>query len=156
MKIVYVTPQNLEKYRHVMLPFVKRFSTDLESYKWLYHLKRHQLNQRGTNIILALWEGKIIAIYAVSEFGTKYSIFLLSPQYRYPHIGTKLLELMKEELGVSYLKLDITNTDLIKMALNAGYVCFSYISTENGSLKLWFGGGTWDSNDIIEPEVVNE
>lgn len=124
LKIVHISPQNFEKYRHPMLAFVRRYADDVNSYKWLFQLKRQQLEHYTTKIILALWNGKIIAILALSNFGIDHSIFLIAPQYKYPLIGMKLLEIAKKELTESYIVINMNEQKLIKMAHEAGYVSF--------------------------------
>lgn len=156
MKIIQLTPTNLEKYRHALLPFVKRYCKNVNSYRWIYQLRKHHLNKSGTEVILALWEGKVISIYALSEYGTKNSLFLISPQYEDAHIGTKLLEKMRNQLGVCYLKINIKAPEQIKMALNAGYVSFSYEIKENEDIFLWFGAGQWHINDITPKEAASD
>ena len=156
MKIVRITPNNLEKYRHVILPFVKRNCKNVNNYRWLYQLKKHHLNQNGTAVIIVLWEGKVISLYALSEYGTKTSILINSPQYEHPHIVTKLLKKMRDELGVCYLKLNINSHEQIKMALNSGYVSFCYTTNELDDIYLWFGAGQWHVNDVIEKEAASD
>lgn len=151
MKIITVTANNLEKYRSSLLCFVKRYQKEEKnSFRWLFQIRRHHLNNQGTNIKLCIWDGKIIAIFAVKDYGTKDSLFILAPNYYYPNVGCKILEEMKTDLSVCYMKINYTETELIKMALNAGFASLAYSVEQDGTLYLWFGGGQWDKNDLSQ------
>lgn len=155
MKMIDVSVQNWEKYRHPIIQFVKRYDKqNRELYRWIFQLRKHKLSQPGTKIKLALWDGKIIALYAFLNYGTTESIFLISPNYEQTHIGTSILKDIISDLGVCYLCLPYSQPTLLKIALNAGMVAFAYTTQEQG-MKLWLGGGQWNINDISEKEALS-
>ncbi|UOE95468.1 hypothetical protein [Alkalihalobacillus sp. LMS39] len=154
MRIVTVTPDNWEKYGRVLLQFVKRYERKAKKpncYRWMYHLRKHHLVQRGNSIKLAFWDGKLVAVFAVVEYGTKESVLLIAPNYKETSIGSILLENMKSDLSVCYYKIPSDATAFIKAAIDAGYVAFRY-AQEQGQTMLWFGGGHWHSSDIVDDE----
>lgn len=109
VKIIHITSHTLEKYRRVMLSFVKRYAKNENSYKWLFHIKRQHLQTGRTKIILALWDGKIIALLALSNNGNDRAILLLSPQYQYHTVAAKLLELANIQFEFNDDDLNIRN-----------------------------------------------
>jgi hypothetical protein len=122
-------------------------------YTWLFQLKKHHLHQPGTSIHIALWEGKIIAVAAVSDYGTTHSAFIIAPKYLQTQIQINLFTSLIDELGVCYTKIQYDDKQKIKLALQAGLVCFAYLKGENDQIDLWFGGGHWHINDITEKEA---
>ncbi len=158
MKTICITVKNWEKYRRPLTNFVKRYEKKYgEHYSWIYHLRKHQLNNLGTKVKIALWEGKVVAVFAFLNYGTTDSLILISPSYQQTHIGVTLLKGIIEELGVCYTKLSYEQPALIKLALNAGMVAFAYTSEmEDQKMKLWLGGGQWHINDINEKEASSE
>ncbi|NEU31489.1 hypothetical protein GN156_12015 [bacterium LRH843] len=155
MNIISLSQSQWEKYRRPLLRFIKRFdkSANTTTYNWLFQLKGHHLNQPGTSIQLVIWNGKIIAVAAVCDFGTTHSLILLEPKYQKTHIKVTLLTLLIQELGVCYTKIRYDNEDDIKSSLQAGLVCFAYIKGIDDLMYLWFGGGHWHANDVIEHEA---
>ncbi|WP_096201501.1 GNAT family N-acetyltransferase [Bacillus sp. FJAT-45350] len=153
MKTINVEVKTWEKYRRPLLNFVKRYDKNVD---WIFKLRRHHLSQTGTIIKLALWEGKIIAAFAFLDYGTKESLFIISPSYQNTHIGTKLLKEVIHELGVCYTKLPYEQAALLKTALLSGMVAFNYTVDNNGSMLLWLGGGQWHIDDISEQEASCE
>lgn len=155
MKLISLSDDQWEKYRRPLLQFVKRYDScqKRSTHKWLFHLKGQNLTQPGTSIQLALWEGKIVAVAAVSDYGTTYSSILVSPRYAHTQIQTRLFISLLDELGVCYTKIRYDQEQKIKVALEAGLVCFAYVEGTDGDAYLWFGGGHWDTRDVIEQEA---
>ncbi|GAE35658.1 hypothetical protein [Halalkalibacter akibai] len=155
MKIVSLKSHQWEQYRRPILNFVKRYDhCDVKStYSWLFHFKKHDLLEPGTSIQLALWEGKIIAVAAVSDYGTTHSTIVVSPRYLPTQVQVNLYNSLLDELGVCYTKIRYDDQTKIKFALQAGLVCFAYLKGEENEIYLWFGGGHWHTTDITEKEA---
>jgi hypothetical protein len=155
MKFISLSYQQWEKYRRPILDFVKRYdkSTEQQTYKKLFKMKKHHLHEPGTCIKIALWEGKVIALAALTNYGTTFSTLLISPKYIHTQIQANLISSLKDELGVCYQKIRYDDETMIKTVIQAGLVCFAYTNDCNGHTHLWFGGGHWHSNDISEKEA---
>ncbi|MFC0473716.1 hypothetical protein ACFFHM_25190 [Halalkalibacter kiskunsagensis] len=155
MKIISLKSRHWEQYRRPILNFVKRYDKTMADscYSWLFQLKKHHLHQPGTSIQLALWEGKIIAVAVVSDYGTTNSAFIIAPKYSQTQIQINLFTSLINELGVCYTKIHYDDKQKIKFALQAGLVCFAYLKAENDQIHFWFGGGHWHTNDITEKEA---
>ncbi|MCL7747021.1 MULTISPECIES: hypothetical protein [Halalkalibacter] len=155
MKIISLRSRQWEQYRRPILNFVKRHDKDEVSscYSWLFKLKKHHLHQPGTCIKLALWDGKIIAVAAVSDYGTTHSAFIIAPNYSQTEIQINLFTSLINDLGVCYTKIRYDDKQKIKYALQAGLVCFAYLRGDKDQIYLWFGGGHWHTDDITEKEA---
>ncbi|WP_078552597.1 hypothetical protein [Bacillus alkalicellulosilyticus] len=159
MRIIDLTPDNWEKYGRVFLQFVKRYEKRYESdhcFSWLYHLRKSHLCKPGNAVKISYWDGKIIAAFALSDYGKKNSVMLIAPNYEQTAIGSKLIKAMKKDLGVCYLKISYRSPLLVKTALNAGLVGLGYSHKKCGDLLLWFGGGNWNLQDIAKQEASGE
>ncbi|WP_088102699.1 hypothetical protein [Halalkalibacter urbisdiaboli] len=154
MNLITISVNTWEKYRRPVMDFVKRYDTSEQRvYKRLFRMRKHHLNEPGTCLKVVYWEGKIIAVAAVTNYGISFSTLLVSPKYRHSHIQTTLLSSFVDDLGVCYQKIRYDDEVAIKMALQAGLVCFSYIKGNEESVYLWFGGGHWHSDDVTEKEA---
>ena len=155
MNIISLTQEQWEKYRRPLFRFVKRYdkAVNQPACTWLFQLKNHHLNQPGTSIQLVLWEGKIIAVAAVCDYGTTHSLVLIAPKYKNTQIQVNLLTSLINELGVCYTRIRYDDESSIKYALQAGLVCFTYMRGQDNHVYLWFGGGHWHSNDVTEKEA---
>ncbi|WP_100371898.1 hypothetical protein [Bacillus sp. FJAT-45037] len=155
MKIVTISYENWEKYRRPLLRFSKRFDKTPSKcvYSWIFQLKKHHIEEPGTSIKLALWDGKIIAVSAVASYGSSLSEIVLSPHYQHTHVLSSLIQAVMQDLGVLYKKIRYNHEKSIKQALQSGLVCFSYAEGADGYVYLWFGGGHWHSDDISEKEA---
>jgi hypothetical protein len=155
MKIVSLSYDNWEKYRRPLIRFSKRYDKSARQsiYSWIFQLKKHHIEDAGTSIKIALWEGKIIACSVVSHYGSKLSSMLISPKYKQTHLLANLTEATLQDLGVLYRRIRYNDEAGIKLALQAGLVCFSYLEDRDGQVYLWFGGGHWHSDDISEKEA---
>ncbi|ARK29151.1 hypothetical protein [Halalkalibacter krulwichiae] len=155
MKIISLKNQQWEKYRRSILNFVKRYDacSDKSNYSWLFHFNKSYLDQPGTSIQVALWEGKIIAVAAVCDYGTTHSTLIVSPKYTKTQVQINLYRSLIDELGVCYTKIKYDDQLKIKYALRAGLVCFAYVKNTLDETFLWFGGGHWHTNDITEKEA---
>ncbi|MBU8905425.1 hypothetical protein [Desertibacillus haloalkaliphilus] len=158
MNIVTITADNWEKYRRPIWQFVKRYqqeNANSDSSRWLFQLRRHHFNRPGTSIKLVLWDGKMIALMACSNYGTTNSTFIVHPTYQRTHIVLNILKEMKEELGVCYTKIKYDHIHIVKMALQAGFAAIGYADSHE-KVSLWFAGGHWHKNDIFERELSVE
>lgn len=155
LKIITINYHNWEKYRRPLIRFTKRYDKAPKQpiHSYVFHLKKHHIEEAGNSIKIALWEGKIIACSVVVNFGTKLSAVLLAPKYKHTHIQRSLIESSMQDLGVMYKKIKYNDEAGIKMALQSGLVCFTYIHESDGQVYLWFGGGHWHSDDISEKEA---
>lgn len=155
MKMVSLKSEQWEQYRRPILNFVKRYDPcGLKSnYSWLFQLKKHHLHHPGTSIQLAFWEGKIIALAAVSDYGTTHSTSIIAPKFLQTEVPVSLLTSLIDELGVCYTKIHYDDKQKIKFALQAGLVCFAYLKGNQDDIYLWFGGGHWHTTDITEKEA---
>jgi hypothetical protein len=156
MKIISLKSHQWEQYRRPILNFVKRYDQchSKSTYSWLFHFKKHHLHQPGTSIQLALWEGKIIAVAAVSDYGTTHSTIVVSPKYLQTQVQINLYTSLIDELGVCYTKIKYNDQQKMKSALQGGLVCFAYLIGNEDEVYLWFGGGHWHKNDITEKEAL--
>ncbi|MGO4887512.1 hypothetical protein ACJ2A9_07140 [Anaerobacillus sp. MEB173] len=157
MQFIKIDKNNWSKYRTSILQFVKchgEFEHTSESYAWLFQLKKDDLDEPGTILHIVLWDGKIIAIAALEQYGLQFSIFIVSPQYRKTDVIIMLYKEISSRVGVYYTKIDYKDIDKIMMALKAGLVSFTYEKTTTGQIALWFGSGHWHSSDIDEKEVL--
>ncbi|WP_062050567.1 hypothetical protein [Bacillus sp. JCM 19034] len=150
MKIIEITPNLWEKYRWPLLLFIRRYEkgTDHSLYRWLFHLKKNDINKPGTCISLAFWEGQMIGATIISRYGIHLSELILLPAFLHKHFHKRLIDSIIDRLGVFYTKVRYNDEKMIKTALESGLVCFSYEQKQNTNY-LWFGGGHWNIEDVV-------
>lgn len=150
MKIIEITPKLWEKYRWPLLLFVRRFEngTDHSLYSWLFHLNKKDIQQPGTCLSLALWEGQLIGATIISRYGIQHSEIILLPIFLHRPIQKRLIDSIIDRIGVFYTKVKYNDEKAIKTALEAGLVCFSY-EQQHDTSYLWFGGGHWNLDDVV-------
>ncbi|MCK0470316.1 hypothetical protein [Halalkalibacter sp. APA_J-10(15)] len=150
MKLITITSNLWEQYRWPLLLFVRRYENchNYSLYRRLFHLKKNDLQKPGTCILVAFWEGQLIATAVINHYGTKHSEIVISPTFDRPKIHKRLIHSIIDQLGVFYTKVKYDDERKFKTALESGLVCFSY-SQEQETNYLWLGGGHWNTNDVV-------
>jgi RimJ/RimL family protein N-acetyltransferase len=151
MRLVQLSAQQLNKYRKMIVTFIKNHGDrriTKDALRWVKQAGEEELEKEGTLLLCATEQQRVIGVVIVANYGIEESFITVHQHYRNRHVGKLMVKAVIERLGKIYGRVAIDNIPSLKVCLDNGMVAFELFTGPTGKPTLWLGGGAWDKADV--------
>jgi GNAT superfamily N-acetyltransferase len=150
MEIRQLTIEEIKKYRHNLIRFIRKFSDGritLRAIRWFKQLNLENVSP-GTLVVVSLEGKKLTGVIIICHYGLEESLIAVHHSYRKQGVGITLLNHTLQHLEKVYTRVACDNIPSLKVCFACGLCAFHLIKGPTGKPTLWLGGGNWSPQDI--------
>lgn len=152
MQLQNITGKQLEKHRSALINFFKVHGDHRitkGAYEWIQNVKPEELQDKGTTILCAIDNKKLVGVLITANYGITESFIAVHKNQRNQHVARRMVELALSQQGKLYGRVAMDNIPSLKVCLENGLVAFHLFHGPTGKPSLWLGGGSWKREDVL-------